>query len=137
MVFVMMEVKFSNQEEKRTFKNEGEQELAIVRGQENRLLKKHLGKWDWACLYVDGTLKHYYHPTEGVQPITCKKLYTKLLNEDKVNLFIIYKNGHTKTIRGSRIEDMPKYYNQYVGEVRAYKNNQVIAKYKNGRLFKV
>lgn len=120
-------VKYFDKSHKVTYKNKGYTN-SIIRRLEKNILAKNEGKWEWAILYVNGDLQQYYHHLEGVNKLD-KNNYTVCINRSITNLYIIEKCGNVRTLRNKKIQDMATHFNSSVREVRAYRNNKIIAYY--------
>ena len=133
MARIKLEVKYFDKKNVVPRKNTGQEE-ANVKRLETNILVKHANKWDWAIMYVNDQLSHYYHHHTGAAQLTQKE-YNEQLNIDKINIYIVFKNGTTRTIRDKSIEDLPKHFNVSVGAVQAWKNDKIIAEYKGWKIF--
>lgn len=135
MAKIQLQIKYFNNTHTVPRKNKGHAPV-IKTAMEKRLLKNHLGKWEWAIIYVDGKIEHYYYHTEGVKRLDNKQYKAALFADtNKINLYIVYKNGNTKTVLDEKVSNMSKYYNSSVGEVQAYQNDVLTHRYKNGQLY--
>lgn len=135
---VLLKIKFYNNSDQIPFR--GAKTFGGSINNFEKLLKKHQGRWDYAIVYQDGAISHYYHHSTGVNSID-KETYAQQLKETRVNLYIIptqaYKHrtgiDRGKTICGASIEDMPQYDTADTLKIQAYVNNKLVATYQNGQ----
>ncbi|MGH1338284.1 MAG: hypothetical protein ACRBFS_19325 [Aureispira sp.] len=133
MARIKLEVKYFDKDHTISRKNVGQEEPNFKRLESN-ILGGHAGCWDWAIMYVNDELSHYYHHSTGADRLN-KVDYFEAKNRDKVNIYIVFKNGTTRTITDKSTADLLNYFNVSVGSVQAWKNNKIIAEYKGTRIF--
>jgi hypothetical protein len=124
----LFRVKFVDAEDMKPFKNVEDKRLQKI------LESRGTNNWQRAIMYKDGKPKEYYHISKGLQALTHKQFLTAI-NEDRVNLYIIYTHEHKKktgdsrgkSIKNACVEEMPTYWNENVLKIQAYHKRKVIA----------
>jgi hypothetical protein len=135
---ILLKIKFYNNQDQIPLRGAKTFDGSIHNFEKN--LNKNIGAWEYAIVYQDGQIVHYYHESTGVVPID-KKMYIEQLKETRINLYIVptqeYKNrtGQQRLppVYGAKIEDMPNHYNDDVLKVIAYLNNKAIKTYQDGK----